>query len=74
MGSAQTRCRPGEAIDRPLTHEELTIIKTPCAVPAAAPVEDGPSSSASKRRKIHVDPVARDWFLDMLDQWKTERR
>ena len=66
--------RPGEAIDRPLTHEELAIIKTPCAAPAAAPGEDGPSSSASKRRKIHVDPIARDWFLDILDQWKTERR
>ena len=62
--------RPGEAIDRPLTHEELAHIKTPCAAPAAAPVEDEPSSSASKRRKVHVDPVARDWFLDMVDQWK----
>ena len=61
--------RPGEAIDRPLTHEELAHVKTP----AAAPVEDGPSCSASKRRKIHVDPIAREWFLDMLDQWKTER-
>ena len=66
--------RPGEAIDRPLTHEEIAIVKTPCAAPAAAPVEDGPSSSASKRRKIHVDPIARDCFLDKLDQWKTERR
>ena len=61
--------RPGEAIDRPLTHEELAHTKTP----AAAPVEDEPSCSASKRRKIHVNPIARDWFLDMLDQWKTER-
>ena len=62
--------RPGEAIDRPLTHEELAIIKTPCAAPAAAPVEDGPSSTASKRRKIQIDPIARDWFLDMLGQWR----
>ena len=53
--------RPGEAIDRPLTHEELAIIKTPCAAPAAAP-----GGSASKRRKVHVDPIDRDWFLDML--------
>ena len=64
--------RPGEAIDRPLTHVELAHIKLPCA--AAAPVEDEPSGSASKRRKIHVDSIARDWFLDMVDQWKTERR
>ena len=64
--------RPGETIDRPLTREELAHIKTPCA--AAAPVEDEPSGSASKRRKIHVDSIARDWFLDMVDQWKTERR
>ena len=63
--------RPGEAIDWPLTHEEPAHIKTPCAAPAA---EDEPSGSASKRRKVHVDPIARDWFLDMLDQWKTERR
>ena len=66
--------RPGEAIDRPLTHEELTHIKTPCAAFSAAVVEDEPSGSGSKRRKVHVDPIARDWFLDMLDQWKTERR
>ena len=56
--------RPGEAVDRPLTHEELAHTKTP----AAAPVEDEPSCSASKRRKINVNPIARDWFLDMLDQ------
>ena len=51
--------RPGEAIDRPLTHEELAHTKTPRvapATPAAALVED---ERASKRRK---------------DQWKTERR
>ena len=64
--------RPGEAIDRPLTHEELAHTKTPRA--AAALVEDEPSGSGSKRRKIHVDPIARDWFLDMLDQWRRERR
>ena len=48
--------RPGEAIDRPLTHEELARIKTPCAAPAAAPVEDDqdePSSSTSKRQTIY---------------------
>ena len=51
--------RPGEAIDRTLTHEELARIKTPRAAPAtpaAAPVEDEPSGSASKRRKVHVEP------------------
>ena len=50
--------RPGEAIDRTLTHEELAHIKTPRAAPAAANVEDEPSGSASKRRKIRVDPIA----------------
>ena len=64
--------RPGETIDRPLTHEEPAYISTPCA--ATALVEDEPSGSASKRRKVHVDPIVRDWFLDMLDQWKTQRR
>ena len=72
--------RPGEAIDRPLTHEELAHVKTPraataaSATPAAALVEDEPSCSGSKRHKVHVDPIARDWFLDMLDQWRRERR
>ena len=69
--------RPGEAIDRPLTHEELAHVKTPRAAPVtpvAALVEDEPSGSASKRRKMHVNPIARDWFLDMLDQWRRERR
>ena len=72
--------RPGEAIDRPLTHEELAHVKTPRAatvapaIPAAALVEDEPSGSGSKRRKVQVDPIARDWFLDMLGQWRRERR
>ena len=72
--------RPGEAIDRPLTHEELAHTKTPRAataapaIPAAALVEDEPSGSGSKRRKVQVDPIARDWFLDMLGQWRRERR
>ena len=56
------------------THEELAHTKTPRATPAAALVEDEPSGSGSERRKVHVDPIARDWFLDMMDQWKTERR
>ena len=55
--------RPGEAIDRPLTHEELAHIRTPCAAPAAAPVEDEPCGSASKRRKIHVDPITLDQYM-----------
>ena len=56
--------RPGEAIDRPLTHEELAHVKTPRAAPVtpvAALVEDEPSSSGSKRRKILVDPIATCW-------------
>ena len=71
--------RPGEAINRPLTHEEIAHVNTPRATEAApvstaaALVEDEPSSTA-KRRKVHVDPIARDWFLDMLDQWRRERR
>ena len=72
--------RPGEAISRPLTHEEIAHVKTPRATEAApastaaALVEDEPSSSTAKRRKVQVDPIARDWFLDMLDQWRRERR
>ena len=72
--------RPGEAIDQPLTHEELAHTKTPRAAtaapatPAAALVEDEPSGSGSKRRKVQVDPIARDWFLDMLGRWRRERR
>ena len=69
--------RPGEAIDQPLTHEELAHTKTrraataAPATPAAALVEDEPSGSGSKRQ---VDPIAREWFLDMLDLWRRERR
>ena len=70
--------RPGEAIDRPLTYDERVHIETPCAAApcaaAAAPVEDAPSCSRAKRRKIHVDPIVRDWVLDMQEQWQTERR
>ena len=55
-----------ETIARPLTHEENA--------PGAALVEDEPSGSGTKRRKIHVDPIVRDWFLDMMDQWRTQRR
>ena len=58
--------RPGEAIDRQLTHEELAHVKTHRAATAAALVEDEPSGTASKRRKIHVDPIAREWLFDAL--------
>ena len=44
------------------------------ATPAAALVEDKPSGSGTKRRKVQVDPFVRDWFLDMSHQWKTQRR
>ena len=66
-----------ETIDQPLAHEETAHVKTPRAAsaapstPAAALVEDEPTA---KRRKVQVDPIVRDWFLDMLDQWKTERQ
>ena len=33
-----------------------------------------PSSSKAKRSKVQVDPIVRESFLDMLDQWRTERR
>ena len=73
--------RPGGDQEKPsATHEELAHTKTPRAAtaapatPAATLVEDEPSGSGSKRRKVHVDPIARDWFLDMLDQWRRERR
>ena len=54
--------RPGYAIARPLTHEEIAHTSTPCAAPtapaapAAALVENEPSGSGTKRRKLHVDP------------------
>ena len=69
--------RPGETIARPLTHEEIAHTGTPCAAPAtpaAALVEDEPSGSTAERRKIHADRIVRDWFLDMMDQWRKERR
>ena len=37
-------------------------------------VEDEPSGSTGKRRKVHVHSTVRDWFLYMLDQWMTQRR
>ena len=55
---------------RPLTHEEIAHTSTPCALlpptAAAALVENEPSGSAARRRKIHVDPFVRDWFLDVM--------
>ena len=56
--------RPGQAIDGPLTHKKIAHTSTPCAAPAA------PSTSAAA---LVEDPIVRDWFLDMLDQRKTER-
>ena len=57
----------------PLTHEEIAHTSTPCAAPtapatpAAAPAEDRPSGRMAKRRKIHTDPIARDW-IDRINQ------
>ena len=51
--------RPGAAIARPLTHEEIAHTSTPCApppTPDAALVEDEPSSSGTKRGKALGDP------------------
>ena len=52
-----------------LHHHEL-----PLATPATALVEDEPSGSTEKRRKVHVHSTVRDWFLYMLDQRMTHRR
>ena len=38
------------------------------STPAAALVEDEPSSSTAKRRKVQVDPIMRDWLLGMTRQ------
>ena len=68
--------QPGDANARPLTHEEIAHVSTRAApaAPTAALVEDEPSGSGTKRRKIRVDPTVRDWFPDVMDQWRTERR
>ena len=68
--------QPQDATARPLTHEEIAHVSTPAApaAPAAALVEDEPSGSGAKRRKIDVDPIVRDWFPDVMDQWRTEQR
>ena len=58
-GSSHTRSSP--------THEELAHTKTPRAATAAPATyaaaldEDEPSGSGSKRRKVQVDTIARDW-------------
>ena len=59
MGESVVIASPLAAPDL-VAHEELAHVKTLRA--AAALVEDEPSGSASKRRKIHVDPIARDWL------------
>ena len=64
--------RPGVTIAPPLTHEE--IVHSSLAAPTAALVEDEPNRSTAKRRKVHADFVVRDWFLDMMEKWKTQRR
>ena len=71
--------QPGDAIARPLSHEEMAHVSTPAApaapaAPVAALVEGEPSGSGAKRCEIHVDPIVRDWLLDVMDQWRTERR
>ena len=69
IGRSRTR-RP------PTSKTPRATLAAPAAptTPAAALVEDEPSSSTAKRRKVHVDPIVRDWFLDMSHQWKTQRR
>ena len=57
------------SLDRSHTKRSPTVRRG-----AAALVEDEPSGSGTKRRKIHVDPIVRDWFFDMSHQWETQRR
>ena len=42
--------------------------------PARRSPSSPPCRSGTKRRKIQVDPIVRDWFLDISYQWKTQRR
>ena len=67
--------QPRDAIARPLTHEGKAYVRTPAepTAPAAA------SRRRAQRQWYEAPqsprrPVVRDWFLDMLDQWRTERR
>ena len=77
MVSTYTGPSGGDQETPSLTHEEIVYVKTPGpalaapgnpATPAAALVEDEPSSSTAKRRKVQVDPTVRDCFHDMLDR------
>ena len=40
--------------------------RPPPSTPAVALVEDEPSNSTAKRRKVQVDPIVRNWFLERL--------
>ena len=63
--------RPGQPIVRPLTADVIGSVST---LSAAVCVAFAPSTSDAKRRKVHVNAVMRDWFLDVYDAWKGERR
>ena len=70
--------QPGDAVARPLTHEEIAHTCTPCAPRS----HSNHPSRCTRRRRAHQQhgktpqgrrPTVRDWFIDMSQQW-TERQ
>ena len=56
---------------RETTADAIASIRT---LSAGVCDEFAPSTSGATRRKVHVNAVMRDWFLNMCDAWKSERR
>ena len=68
--------RPGGAIARPPTHEDIAHVSTLCAPPHPLQplhsVKTSPAAAQQNTTKSTSTPSC--WFLDMLDHWRTERQ
>ena len=61
--------RLGETIDLPLTHDRLSVPHQP--LQPLQSLETSPAAALRSAARATSTPIVRDWFLDMLDQWKT---
>ena len=69
-GGNQETPSAARSVTRRLPTSALQPRWPPRPPPVTALGEDESSDSAAKRRKIHADPIMRDWFLDVMDQWE----
>ena len=74
-GGDQEKPSTGRSHTRSLPTPRLPVPPQPRQPPQPLhSLKTSPAAVGRSAAKSRSDPIARDWFLDLLDQWKRERR